>query len=148
MCASFKSELFQGYHVLTATNPARAAANTADSFKVALFLVSGSLSPSATTAYGVTSEVSGAGYSAGGISAGSFNALATSGAAAYTTPTASWAFGTVTLSTAFDTALLYNSTQGNRAVALFNFGSQTITAGSFTLTMPTNAVNTALLQIS
>jgi hypothetical protein len=55
----------------------------------------------------------------------------------------------VTLSTAFDTVLVYNNTaSGKNAVSVHTFGSQTVTAGNFTLTMPTNAAGTALLQIS
>ena len=44
--------------------------------------------------------------------------------------------------------MLYNSTQSNKSVAVFTFGSQTITAGNFTLTMPTNATTTALLRLA
>ena len=50
---------------------------------------------------------------------------------------------------AFDAVLLYNfsNTAGN-AVAVFTFGSQTVTAGTFTLTMPTNDLTTGLLRLS
>jgi hypothetical protein len=44
--------------------------------------------------------------------------------------------------------LLYNSTQANKAVAVYTFGSQTITAGNFTLTMPSNTTTTALVRLS
>ena len=54
------------------------------------------------------------------------------------TPTASIVFTSVTLATAFDAVLIYNSTQGNKAVSVHTFGSQTVTAGTFTFTMPTN----------
>jgi hypothetical protein len=64
------------------------------------------------------------------------------------TSSASFVYTTVTLTTAFDTVLLYNSTQGNKAVSVHTFGSQTITAGTFTLTMPVNATTTALLRLS
>jgi hypothetical protein len=49
---------------------------------------------------------------------------------------------------AFDTCLLYNATQSNKAVAVYTFGSQSVTASNFTLTMPANAAGTALLQLS
>jgi hypothetical protein len=52
------------------------------------------------------------------------------------------------LATAFDTVLLYNSTQSNKAIAVYTFGSQTITAGTFTLTMPANTTTTALLRLA
>jgi hypothetical protein len=54
----------------------------------------------------------------------------------------------VTLSTAFDAVFIYNSTQSNKAVSVHTFGSQTITAGTFTLLMPTNGPGTALLNIA
>jgi hypothetical protein len=44
--------------------------------------------------------------------------------------------------------LIYNVTQGGKAVSVHTFGAQTVTAGTFTLTMPTNAAGTALLQIA
>jgi hypothetical protein len=67
---------------------------------------------------------------------------------AFTTPTASFTYSTVTLTTAFDAVLIYNSTQSNKAVSVHTFGSQTITAGTFTLTMPSNTTSTALLRLA
>jgi hypothetical protein len=67
---------------------------------------------------------------------------------AFFTPSASIVYSSVTLTTAFDSMLMYNSTQGNKAVAVYTFGSQTITAGTFTLTMPVNATTTALLRLA
>jgi hypothetical protein len=102
----------------------------------------------ATTAYTATGEVSGTNYTAGGVAITSWNAPATSGTTGYTTPTASITYTNVTLSTAFDTVLIYNSSQTNRAVSVHTFGAQTVTAGTFTLTMPTNAAGTALINIA
>lgn len=70
-----------------------------------------------------------------------------SGTAAVWTPSASFAWTSMTAS-AFDTCLLYNATQSNKAVAVYTFGSQSVTASNFTLTMPANAAGTALLQLS
>jgi hypothetical protein len=67
---------------------------------------------------------------------------------AHWTPSASIVYTTVTLSTAFDAVLIYNSTQSDKAVAVYTFGSQTITAGTFTLTMPTNDGTTGLLRLA
>ena len=67
---------------------------------------------------------------------------------AYWTPSASFTYTNVTITTAFDTVLLYNSTQSNKAVSVHTFGSQTVTAGTFTLTMPTNNTSTALLRLA
>jgi hypothetical protein len=127
-------------------------APTTDSFKAALYLASATIN-AATTAYTVTGEVSGAGYTAGGVAVTNAtaptatNSSATAGVA-YWTPSASITYTTVTLATAFDTVLIYNSTQNNTAVSVHTFGSQTVTAGTFTLTMPANGTTTALIRLA
>jgi hypothetical protein len=100
------------------------------------------------TAYTPTNEVSGTNYTAGGVAITAWNAPSTSGTTGFTTPTASITYTTVTLTTAFDAVLIYNSTQTNRAVSVHTFGSQTVTAGTFTLTMPANAAATALIRLA
>jgi hypothetical protein len=145
MCTSFKTELLTGTHNF-GTAPLRSV-TTADTFKAALYLTTATLNAT-TTAYTTSGEVSGTGYTAGGISITSWNAPASTSTTAFTTPTVSFVYTTVTLSTAFDSVLVYNSTQGNKAVSVHTFGAQTITAGTFTLTMPTNSAATALLQIA
>ena len=67
---------------------------------------------------------------------------------AFVTPSASITYSGVTLSTAFDAVLIYNSTQSDKAVSVHTFGSQTITAGTFTLTMPANTTSTALIRLA
>ena len=151
MCSSFLGEVLSGVHNFASNNPARSA-NTADTFKAALYLVSATLNAS-TAVYSSTGEVTGTGYTAGGVNVTngtnptSVNASTTAGTG-YWTPSASIIYTSVTLSTAFDTMLLYNSSQSNKAVAVYTFGSQTITAGNFTLTMPANAASTALLRLA
>ena len=150
LCTSFLGE------VLTATHnfgvaPIRAA-TTADTFKGALYLTTATIDAS-TTAYTATGEVTGTNYTAGGVTVTnataplSTNSSATAGVA-YWTPSASITYSSVTLTTAFDAVLIYNSTQSNKAVSVHTFGSQTITAGNFTLTMPSNTTTTALLRLS
>ena len=125
---------------------------TTDTVKAALYLASATIN-AATTAYTVTGEVSGTNYVAGGVTVTnataptSTNTSATAGVA-YWTPSASITYTTVTLTTAFDTVLLYNSTQSDKAISVHTFGSQTITAGTFTLTMPSNTTSTALLRLA
>ena len=144
VCTSFKVDEFNGIHAFGTT--VVRAATTADTFKAALFLASGSLGAS-TTAYSTTSEVTGTGYTAGGLTVTNATAPTSSGTTGYWTPSADFAWTTLT-ATAFDTVLLYNSTQSNKAVAVYTFGSQTVTASNFTLTMPVNAAATALLQLN
>jgi len=143
-------DLLNGVHNF-GTAPIRAV-TTADTFKGALYLTSATIN-AATTTYSSTGEVTGTGYSAGGVTVTNAtaptatNASATAGVA-YWTPSASLVYTSVTLSTAFDTVLIYNSTQSDKAVSVHTFGSQTITAGTFTLTMPSNTTSTALLRLS
>jgi len=151
MCTSFLGELLSATHNFSSANPAHTA-NTADTFKAALYYTTATIN-AATTAYTATGEVSGTNYTAGGVTVTnatnptSTNSSATAGVG-YWTPSASIVYSTVTISTAFDTVLLYNSTQSNKAVSVHTFGAQTITAGTFTLTMPSNTTSTALLRLS
>lgn len=150
MTTSFMGQLLTGTHNFGVA-PIRAA-TTADTFKAALYLTSATVN-AATTVYSSTGEVTGTGYTAGGVTVtnatvpAATNTSATAGVA-YWTPSASITYTAVTLSTAFDAVLIYNSTQGDKAVSVHTFGSQTITAGTFTLTMPTNDTSTALLRLS
>lgn len=146
MATSFKGELLNAYHNFSATNPARTI-NTADSFKAALYLASATINAT-TTAYTTTGEVTGTNYTAGGVTITSWNAPTTSGTTGFTTPTASFTYTNVTLTTAFDCVLVYNNSQTNRAVSAHTFGSQTVTAGTFTLTMPTNDATNALIRLA
>jgi hypothetical protein len=96
---------------------------------------------------GSTSTVTYAGTTTGAQTVAGTITAATAGTA-YWTPSDSLIYTNVTLLTAFDTVLIYNSTQNNTAVSVHTFGSQTITSGTFTLTMPTNGVTTALLRLA
>lgn len=150
MCTSFMGELLTATHNF-GTAPTRGT-SAADTFKGALYLTTATVD-AATTAYSATNEVSGAGYSAGGVVVTNANppvatnASATAGVA-YWTPSASLTYTSVTLTTAFDAVLIYNSTQSDKAVSVHTFGSQTITAGTFTLTMPASTTTTALLRLA
>ena len=155
MCTSFLSELMLGQHQLgTSTIVSRGSLTspTTDTLKAALYLVSATMD-AADTVYTATGEVSGAGYTAGGVTVTNAtaptntNTSATAGVG-YWTPSASIVYTTVTLSTAFDAVLIYNSTQSNKAISVHTFGSQTITAGTFTLTMPSNTTSTALIRLA
>ena len=147
MCTSFMGELMTATHNFTT--------GTGNTFKAALYFASATVN-AATTAYSTTGEVtntSGTGYTAGGVtvtngtSPTATNSSATAGVA-YWTPTASFQWTALTVNTAFDTVLIYNSSVSNKAVSVHTFGSQTITAGTFTLTMPSNTTSSALLRLS
>lgn len=145
MCTSFKVDLMNGIHAFGAT--VVRGATTKDTFKAALYVTTATVD-STTTAYSSTNEVSGTNYTAGGVTVTTATAPAASGTAAIFTPSASIVYTTVTLSTAFDCVLIYNSSQSNKAVSVHTFGAQTITAGTLTLTMPAGGLGTSLLQIT
>jgi hypothetical protein len=150
MTTSFMGELMTATHNF-GTAPVRASGAT-DTFKAALYLTTATVNAS-TTVYSASNEVSGAGYSAGGVAVTfgtpptATNASATAGVA-FVTPSASITYTSVTLATAFDAVLIYNSTQADKAVSVHTFGSQTVTAGTFTLTMPANTTTTALIRLA
>lgn len=142
MCTSFKVELLNGIHAF-GTTVARGG-TTADTFKIALFTSSATLDAT-TTAYSVTNEVSGTGYTAGG------NTL-TAVAPTSSSTTAYTDFNDTTWSTATITAngaLIYNSTQSDKAVAVLAFGGdKTSTAGDFTIVFPTADASNAIIRIA
>ena len=150
MTTSFMGELLTATHNF-GTAPIRAA-STADTFRGALYLASATVNAS-TTVYSSTGEVTGTGYSAGGVvvtnaTAPTATNASTTAGVAYWTPSASLTYTSVTLTTSFDAVLIYNASQSNKAVSAHTFGAQTITAGTFTLTMPANTTSTALLRLA
>lgn len=150
MATSFKVELMLGAHQLgavTISSRGSLTTPTKDTVKAALYLTTATIG-AATTAYTATGEVSGTGYAAGGVTVTNGVDPTSSGTTAFWTPSASIVFSGVTLSTAFDCVLLYNSSQSNRAMSSHTFGSQTITAGTFTLTMPANDNLNALFRLT
>lgn len=151
MATSFKGELMQALHNFTVS--------TGNVFKMALIKVSPSLTYAGTqtnagtpgtgtptTANLGTDEVSGTGYTAGGLAMTNVTPVIVSGTAVATfSPNPSWT--TATFSTT--AAMIYNSTNGNRCVSIHDFGgTQTVSAGTFTVLMPTADQNNALLRIS
>lgn len=143
MATSFKVEILTAYHNFGTT--VTRAGTGADTFKIALFTSAATLS-AATTTYSTTNEVSGTGYTAGG------NTLTISQAPTSTSTTAWLDFADSTWSAATITAngaLIYNSTQGGRAVAVLAFGGdKTSTAGDFTIIFPTADSTNAIIRIA
>lgn len=143
MATSFKVEILDGVHNF-GVGVVRAS-TAADTFKIALYTSSATLS-AATTAYSATNEVSGTGYTAGG------NTLTISQAPTSTSTTAWLDFADSTWTSATITAngaLIYNATQSNKAVAVLAFGGdKTSTAGDFTIIFPTADSSNAIIRIA
>ena len=140
---SFKVELLQAVHSFGPTSP--------DTFKIALYTAAASLGAT-TTVYTTTNEVSSVGtnYTAGGNTL-VINPSPTSGNNSAGTPTAFISFNTTTWTNVTFTcrgALIYNSTEGNKSVAVLDFGSDKTASGTFTVTFPTATATTAVIRIS
>lgn len=129
----------------TAKQAALAAIVNGVTLKAALYLASATTN-GGTSAYTATGEVSGTNYTAGGVSVTNANTAGLTSSTTFWTPSASIVYTTVTLSTAFDAVMIYDTGATNRNLGVFTFGSQTVTAGTFTLTMPTNNSSTALIR--
>ena len=136
MCTSFKTELFSATHNFNASG--------GHTFKMALFTASATLDAT-TTAYSATNEVSSVNYTAGGFTLTNVNP-SSSGTTAMCTFSANPSWGSVTFSAS--QALIYNSSVGNKAVCVIDFGgTQTVTAGTFTVNLPAVTAATALLRL-
>jgi hypothetical protein len=123
---------------------------TSKSFKAALYFASATVNAT-TAAYTTTGEATGTGYTAGGAAV--TNGTAVTGANStvtgdtyYWTPSANIAWTTVTIA-AFDSVMIYDANTPFHPVGIWNFGTQTVTAGNITLTMPANAAGTALVRL-
>lgn len=136
MCTSFKVEILQAVHDFTNS--------TGDVFKIALYTSSATMS-AATTAYSATNEASGTGYTAGGNTLTNVTPTS-SGTTAFTD------FADTTWSTATITArgaLIYNSSESNKAVAVLDFGSdKSSSAGDFTIVFPAADASNAIIRIA
>lgn len=142
MCTSFKVELLNGIHAF-GTTVARAG-TTADTFYLALYTSSATLDAT-TTAYSATNEVSGTGYSAGGQALTTVAPTSSGTTAFLDFDDETWTTATITARG----ALIYNSTQSNKAVAVLDFGAdKTSTAGDFTVVFPTADSSNAIIRIA
>ena len=131
---SFKAQLYQGIHDLTT-----------DVIKIALYTANANLNED-TTAYSVdlAGQVANTGtYVAGGAQLTPIT-IGTSGYTAFVGfPNISWT-GAITARC----ALIYNSTQGNKSIAVLDFGSDKTSTVTFTITMPANTATAALIRSS
>ena len=143
MATSFKVEILDGIHNF-GTGVIRAS-TAADTFKIALYTSAATLDAS-TTAYTTSGEVVGTNYTAGGNTLTVSVVPTSSGTTAYLSfANSSWATATITARG----AMIYNSTQGNKCVAVLDFGSdKTSTAGTFTVVFPTADATDAIIRIA
>ena len=136
MCTSFKVELLTATHNFTNSS--------GHTFKLALFTNAASLG-AGTTAYSTSNEASGTGYSAGGNTL--TNVTPTSGVTTAFTDFADTSFTSSTITARG--ALIYNSSQSNKAVVVLDFGSdKSSTSGTFSVIFPTADASNAIIRIA
>ena len=129
---SFKAQLYQGIHDLTT-----------DVIKIALYTANANLNED-TTVYSSTNEVPNTGtYFAGGAQLTPITVSSSGYTAFVGFPNISWT-GAITARC----ALIYNSTQGNKSIAVLDFGSDKTSVVTFTITMPANTATAALIRSS
>ena len=132
VCDSYTQEVLSGTH------------SSADTYKIALYTSAATLGAS-TTVYSATNEVSGTGYTAGGATLTGFTTSLDTGVTILDFADPSWTSATITARG----ALIYNSSKTNKAVAVFDFGSDiTSTNGTFSVTFPAPTAATGLIRIS
>lgn len=143
LVTSFKVEILDGIHAFGTT--VVRASTTADTYKIALYTSAASLDAT-TTAYTTSGEVVGTGYTAGGNTLTVSVVPTSSGTTAYLSfSNSSWSTATITARG----ALIYNSTQGNKAVAVLDFGSdKSSSAGTFSVIFPTADASNAIIRIA
>ena len=151
ICYNFKHEVLRGEHqlgtVLNYVSRTSLTVPTTDVIKAALYLAAGTTGPGTAT-YTTTNEASGTGYTAGGIAVTNANppALSNTSYGAWT-PSAPIQYPTITVAS-IDSVLIYNSTQTNKSIEVCTFTAQTVSAATFTLTMPSGTAPTALINIA
>ena len=128
---SFKKELYQAVHNLST-----------DTLKIALYTGNANLGAD-TTVYTTANEVVASGYTAGGNTLTGV-AINSSGYTAYV----NWANTSWTAAITARCALIYNVTQGNKSIAVIDFGADKTSTTTFTITMPANTSTTALIRSS
>ena len=140
---SCKVELLQAIHNFGPTSP--------NTFKVALYTGNADLNAS-TTVYTTSNEVAnGSGYTTGGNTL-VISQSPTSGNNQSAVPTAFISFSNTSWTSATFTArcaLIYNVTQGNKSIAVLDFGSdKTVNNDTFQIIFPTADANSAIVRIS
>lgn len=139
MCTSFKSELLGGTHDLDT-----------DTLKLALIKDTptgtyGAATTNYTDVTGNSDEAAGTGYTAGGQDLAGAT-ITTSGTTAIVDFTDE-VFADVTV--AADGCIIYNSSQGNKAVCVIDFGGTvSATAGDLTIEFPAADASNAIIRIA
>jgi hypothetical protein len=132
MCTQFKRDVMLGLHDLDT-----------DTIKIALYTSSASLG-AATTAYSTSNEISGTGYTAGGVTLASASVITNSTSGCFDATDPSWTTATFTA----NGALIYNDTESDLAIAVLAFGGDfTVVGGTFKIIFPAQTASNAIVRI-
>jgi hypothetical protein len=132
MCTQFKRDVMLGLHDLDS-----------DTIRIALFTSSATLNAT-TTAYATTNEISGAGYTAGGVALASASVINNSTSGCFDATDPEWTSATFTARG----ALIYNDTESDLAIAVLDFGGDfTVAGGTFKIVFPAQTKDTAIIRI-
>jgi hypothetical protein len=131
LTTSFKQQLLQAVHDFST-----------DTFYMALYTANASLGAT-TTVYTASGEISGTGYIAAGQKMTGISVSVTDTTAFVNFTNVVWTTGAFTARG----ALIYNSSKGNKSVAVLDFGADKTTTTSFTVVMPTNSSTTSLIRL-
>jgi hypothetical protein len=132
MCTQFKRDVMLGLHDLDS-----------DTIRIALFTSSATLNAT-TTAYATTNEISGAGYTAGGVALASASVINNSTSGCFDATDPEWTSATFTARG----ALIYNDTESDLAIAVLDFGGDfTVAGGTFKIVFPAQTKDTAIVRI-
>jgi hypothetical protein len=124
VCDQFKDDVVAG------------TAKTTDTYKIALYVAASATLNHSTTAYTATGEVTGTGYTAGGLTLSGYSHTLASGVEEINWSNAVWSSSTITA----DSALIYDSTNSNHAVAVLSFTSASSSNGTFTVAFPAGGI--------
>ena len=128
---SFKQQILLGQHDLST-----------DVLKIALYTPFATLGAD-TTVYSATNEIVASGYTAGGLVLVNVTVAASSGVAYVSFNNPSWNAAITARG-----ALIYNSSKGNKSIAVLDFGSDKTSANTFTVTLPSNTASSAVIRIT
>jgi hypothetical protein len=132
MCTQFKKDVMLGLHDLDS-----------DTIKIALYTSSASLDATTDT-YTTSNEVSGAGYTAGGVTLANASVIENGTSGCFDSDDPEWTSATFTARG----ALIYNDTDGDRAIAVLDFGGDfSVAGGTFKIIFPAQTANTAIVRI-
>ena len=132
LTTSFKEQILKGVHDLET-----------DSLYIALYTALASLDET-TAIYTTVNEITGTGYVAGGELLTNVTVKSLDGVAYVSFSNPTWSPASFTARG----ALIYNSTKGNKSIAVLDFGSTKTMSPAFVITLPPDEASSAVIRIT